>query len=398
MKKIVLILLLCLTFLPIVKAETYPESVNLQIQILKYDPYPAEPGQYVHVWFNVENNGLNDAEKVTFEIIPEFPFSLDKNENATRYFGKIEALDNVGIDYILRVDANAVEGWNTIKIRYKTGESKAWIEKSFDIYVQTLHSIIYVENVETLPKEISPGEEGKLKLTIKNFAGYELRNIIVKLDLANLPLMPINEVNEKVIKILSSNESKELTFNLLVQPDASCGIYKIPILINYSDYSGNDYAKEYYVALIIGAEPKLELNIESSEILKVGDSGNVVISIANVGLTDVKFLKVLVNNSNEVKVLSPSNTFYIGSLDSDDYETFEVKLWVTSGKDFVNIPITLEYMDANNNRYEEDRSVLLKLYSSSEISRLYPGTSYLWLIGIILILILSYFVYRRIRK
>ena len=56
-------------------------------------------------------------------------FSLDKNENATRYFGKIEALDNVGIDYILRVDANAVEGWNTIKIGYKTGESKAWIEK-----------------------------------------------------------------------------------------------------------------------------------------------------------------------------------------------------------------------------------------------------------------------------
>jgi hypothetical protein len=89
----------------------------------------------------------------------------------------------------------------------------------------------------------------------------------------------------------------------------------------------------------------------------VGDAGNVVISVANMGLTDVKFLNVLVNNSENVKVLSPSNIFYIGSLDSDDYETFEVKLWVTGGRDL-----------------------------------------YLEIIAIILILIFSYFVYRRIRK
>ena len=398
MKKFVLISFICLILLILVKAETYPESVNLQIQLLKYEPYPAEPGQYVHVWFNIENSGLKDAEKVTFEIVPEFPFSLDENENATRYFGRIASLDNVKIDYILRVNANAVEGWNSIKIRYKAGKSKVWIEKSFDIYVQTLHSIIYIEKVETQPKEIPPGKEGKLNLTLKNLADYELRNIIVKLNLANLPLIPINETNEKVIKILSSNESKELVFNLLVQPDASCGVYKVPILINYSDYSGNNYEKEYYVGFKVGAKPKLEVSIESSEILKVGDIGNLVISIANVGLTDVKFLRVFVNNSEEVKVLSPTNTFYIGSLDSDDYETFEVKLWVTSGKNWVGIPIKLEYMDANNNLYEEEREVQLRLYSSSEISRIYRRSFYLELIGILFILILSYLVYRRIRK
>jgi hypothetical protein len=143
----------------------------------------------------------------------------------------------------------------------------------------------------------------------------------------------------------------------LIESDASCGVYKVPISINYSDYSGNEYEKNYYATIIVGAEPKLELSVESSEILKVGDAGNVVISVANMGLTDVKFLNVLVNNSENVKVLSPSNIFYIGSLDSDDYETFEVKLWVTGGRDL-----------------------------------------YLEIIAIILILIFSYFVYRRIRK
>jgi hypothetical protein len=39
--------------------------------------------------------------------------------------------------------------------------------------------------------------------------------------------------------VLNSNESREIVFNLLIESDASCGVYKVPISINYSDYSGN---------------------------------------------------------------------------------------------------------------------------------------------------------------
>lgn len=382
----------------LVSATTYTHSVNLQIQILKYDPYPAAPGQYLHVYFNVENSGLEDAEKVTFELVPEFPFFLDESENVTRYFGKIDAIDNVNFDYKLRVSPNAVEGWNEIKLRYTIG-GDIWIEKTFDIYIQTPDSIISIENVRTVPDEIEPGKSGELRLTLKNLADSDLRNIVVTLDLSSLPFSPISGTNEKVIKMLKSGESTNIIFDLVVEPDTSCGIYKVPVSIQYFDYLDNEYEKSYYVTIVVGSEPKLKFDVESSDVLKQGDAGIVTITVANKGLIDVKFLTVIVNETNEFKILSPSNEFYIGSLDSDDYETFEVRLWVNNGNNKIEIPVTLEYLDSNNNLHIEHRTINLRLYTSSEIAKMkMKNSSFLVYIIVILIIVFGYFGYKKWKK
>lgn len=379
-------------------AAAYTENPNLQIQLLKYDPYPAEPGQYLHVYFNVENIGLRDAERVTFEILPEFPFSLDESENATRYFGKIDAADNVNFDYQLRVSPNAVEGWNELKLRYTIG-GNVWIEKTFDIYVQTPDSIISIESVRTTPSEIEPGKSGELKLTLKNLADSDLRNIIVKLDLSSVPLSPVNGTDEKAIKILESGNSTDVTFDLVVEPDASCGIYKLPVSISYSDYLGNSYEKSYYVTVVVGSRPRVELGVESSEVLKQGDSGTVTVTIANKGLIDVKFLTVIVNETNDFKLLSPSNEFYIGSLDSDDYETFEIELWAIGGDSKLKIPITLEYLDENNNVYSENRVIELRLYTPSEIAKMdVKKSSSLMYIVIFVVIIVGYLAHKKWKR
>ncbi len=387
-----------LIIISISNAVNYSDRANLQIQILKYEPYPAALGQYLHVYFNVENTGLKDAEQVTFEIVPEFPFSLDESENTTRYFGKIDAVDNVNFDYKLRVSPDAVEGWNELKLRYSIG-GNVWIEKTFDIYVQTSDSIISIENAKTTPSKVEPGKVGKLTLTLKNLADSDLRNIIVKLDLSSVPLSPVDGTDEKAIKILGNGDSIDVTFNLIVEPDASCGIYKLPVSISYSDYLGNSYEKSYYVTVVVGSEPRLELGVESSDVLKQGDSGTVIVDIANKGLIDVKFLTVIVNQTNDFKLLSPSNEFYIGSLDSDDYETFEIKLWAVGGNGKLEIPVTLEYLDENNNVYTESRVIELRLYSPSEIAKMnVRESSSLIYILIIVVIIVGYLAYKKWRR
>ena len=89
MKKIFLLLVLTGIFLinPIVNAatnSTYISGVFLDVTFVSQDPYPAEPGQYVDLIFKLENGGNQEADNVIFEIVPQYPFSLNPGTDATK--------------------------------------------------------------------------------------------------------------------------------------------------------------------------------------------------------------------------------------------------------------------------------------------------------------------------
>jgi hypothetical protein len=94
-------------------------SPNLQVLTLKYDPFPVGPGEYVEVWLKVGNEGDGDINDLTFELKPEFPFSLDPSENATRHFGKIFANSMILMKYKIRVSPDAVTGDTPLKYKYR---------------------------------------------------------------------------------------------------------------------------------------------------------------------------------------------------------------------------------------------------------------------------------------
>lgn len=134
-----LVLLLCFTF---VAAEAYEEiyattsdisSSSIQVESLKYEPYPVNPDEYFTLWISAKKTG-SGTSAVTFELMPAYPFSLDSNEEATRHFGALMG-ESALLEYKIRVDKDAVMGENQIELRYKLDGSTAWISKSFDITV-----------------------------------------------------------------------------------------------------------------------------------------------------------------------------------------------------------------------------------------------------------------------
>ncbi|MBU5678351.1 MAG: COG1361 S-layer family protein [Candidatus Aenigmatarchaeota archaeon] len=372
---------------------------NLQIQLLRYEPFPAEPGGYVRIWLNIENTGLATAKNVEVQVMPEYPFFLDERENATRYFGEILAKDNVVIDYLIRIAPDAVEGKNNITIRFREKESEIWNEKKVEVYIKFSYPTISIENVRLIPTFIEPGKSATLSLMLKNMGESDLRNIIIKLDLTNQQIVMNNDVNEKIIKYMKGNESKEISFNILSYPNATCGFYKIPIFIKYYDYLGNEYLKEYFITFVIGEQPKLELNLEKSEVLKSGDYGNIEVRVINRGSCEVKLVKIILEENNNFNILSSSKNFYVGSISPDDYEIFDFKIFVKGNEKIVEIPLTLEYEDENKNQYSERRSLMLRLYSNEEISKLYSkGNNMNIIIFAIVLVIVIYFLYKRRKK
>ena len=103
---------------------TRPANINdIAVTLINQEPDPAEPGKYVDVRFKFDNNGSGEARNVMVELLPQYPFSLDPGADAVRNIGTIQSMQrgDVGIivKYRLRVDKNAVERENDLKIKYK---------------------------------------------------------------------------------------------------------------------------------------------------------------------------------------------------------------------------------------------------------------------------------------
>lgn len=373
-------------------------SPSISAQILKYEPYPAEPGKYFDLWINIENSGLGPAERFRFEIQPKYPFSLDSGENSTRYFGAIEPGKNGLLKYRIRVAPDAVEGYGEINCRYQYGYSDIWLSKNFSVYVQTSDAVISIESIKTTPEQMAPGKASDLEITLKNIAASPIKDITLKLDLSSLSFYPMGTATEQKSYLMESGAYRVFSFRLMAGPSLSAGIYKIPMSINYSDVSGNVYSKTDYATVIVGDNPDITAGIERTTILGPGESGTVTLNIINKGLTGIKLLSVNVEDSDYFEITSPSRSLYIGSLDSDGYETADYTMYVKpEASGTLVIPITLDFRDDNNNQFTRKINVEMKLYTQEELvkygMRLEGGLALP--IIILVLIVIGYLVYRK---
>lgn len=148
MKKILFLLILVgvLSVNSIVSAEIITtksgsiiyKDVSLKTTFVNQDPYPADPGSYVNFVFKLENWGTEKAENTIFELLPEYPFSLDTGVSATKELGTINGLQNGEnaflIKYKVRVDKDAINDESEIgvKVKYNNG---AVVTDTFNVTV-----------------------------------------------------------------------------------------------------------------------------------------------------------------------------------------------------------------------------------------------------------------------
>ncbi len=169
---------------------------QLNVEIINQDPYPAIPGEYVKIVFQISGVENPSCEGARAQLIPEYPFSLDvpntikvmqENTHTTGYNSYWN------IPYKIRVDKDAIEGENKIKLEYWPGkidyakiveEFEIEIEESradFEIYIkdysyqtkEVTFEILNIEktDVEALTLEIPKQEKINVKGTNRVIAG-----------------------------------------------------------------------------------------------------------------------------------------------------------------------------------------------------------------------------------
>lgn len=398
----------------IVYSDILQQFSSLEVLYISQEPDPAEPNQFVKLKFKVTNVGRESAENVVLELLPQYPFSMYSG-TALREIGILRSRqlgdEGVIVDYLLRVDKDALEGDNEIKIRYKS-QNQDWVRLDpITVSIRTHDAILSIFSVDSVPEIVAPGKITDLKIGLQNVADSVLEYIKVKLDVVRedrttttltfteFPFSPLDSSNEKTIKNLKGGEKITVNFRLIADPDAKSKIYKVPLKIEYRDTLGNNYTKNNFVTLIIGSEPDMSIYVEDTEIFSAGEKGTVFVKFVNKGVNDIKLLYVVLDPTDEYELLS-SDKVYVGNIDSDDYETAEFELFAKPKSSVLTLPLHIEYRDATNNEYTEDVELEVKLYSEKEakVLGLKKANRTIGTVIVVVIVIGGLFAYRRYRK
>ena len=223
MKKSVLILLgLMFLFLPLISAE----GCNLDISLINQDPYPAIPGDYVKIVFQVDGVSNPQCEKINFELIEQYPLIFDPDENAritidSGVYHK-DFSSFLIAPYKVRIDENALDGDNPIEVRYGygTGNDLSFSEE-FNLNIEnTLVDFeVYVKDFTTMQKEIT--------FEILNTGSSDIEALTLEIPKQDNIVVKGSKTN--IVGDLDSNDYTTATFEATPQGG------EINLLIHYTD-------------------------------------------------------------------------------------------------------------------------------------------------------------------
>src|SRR3989344_4654088 len=79
---------------------------------------------------------------------------------------------------------------------------------------------IAIESFSSHPQQVLPGEEVVLQLEVENVGEDRIEDILVSLDLKELPFVPVDSSTEKIIEKIRDDDSEFVTFRLRALPTA----------------------------------------------------------------------------------------------------------------------------------------------------------------------------------
>lgn len=372
-------------------------SPELRFDNLKYEPYPVTPGDSFEVWLKVTNIGNEEAQNAQFEIIEDFPFSNYGTLPKRVDFPNLNPGAGVVVKFIVFVDPNAVERNEKLKISARIGNGTFPVIHELPIDIRTRGALIAISSV--VPESIVPGQKTKVEFTFKNPTSSIIREITIMPSFLDTPFTPLNSISERRIQSLKPLEETIITYELIADPSYDAKPYKIPVMINYNDVNGRLMNKTDIIGLLIKSDISYLLDVEETEIYSKGDVGNVILSISNIGFSDMKFVSISLQDSKDYIIIG-SPRIYLGNLDSDDFETAEFKIKSKKSKT-VPIKVLINYKDSYNNEISENKIVNLPMYSSGAAvayGLVKPKRSFINIIFYIIIILFVYAWYKEWRN
>lgn len=206
------------------------DACNLKVSLLNQDPYPAVPGDYVKLVFQVTGVENPECGLIKFNLPNQYPISFDSNASTeVQYQGGTFVKDYSGsllIPYKVRIDQNAVDGDNSIKLIYSLNTNTlniSSIENQFNINVKEVGT-----NFEAYVKNFN-FNTNILTIQILNSGKSDIDALTIEIPKQNIT---VKGSNRNIVGALDANEYTTTDFE--VSPQES----DIKLNIYYTDKIG----------------------------------------------------------------------------------------------------------------------------------------------------------------
>lgn len=363
MKKIFAVILALTLFTTLSTAQ---KSVQLDVKKVNMEPVPLQTSEYADVWLEVVNRGDTEAENVDLTFQENYPFSVDPGEQKHWDIGEIVPGEEYMIHLQARVDENAVQGENSLKFRTTSGAENISITHEVPVEVRSDSDILSVSDVD-FPENVAPGASEPMTLQLENLADGQIKNIEVKLDLSEVPVAS-SGTTSRALTAVEASEKGSVSFNLNIDETAENGVYKIPLTVNYENEAGTEFTRETTVGVVVGGESDLQAGLNSVETeLTPGSTGTVTFRLVNRGRGSSDFVKLNLEDTESFEVLSP-NSVYLGDMDSDDYQTADFRIHVSSDAENVSAPVEISYKDVDGEK-TVTQMVDVPVYTQSQLKK-----------------------------
>lgn len=206
MKRGLLFVMLALFLVTFVVAE----PCDLEVSLLNQDPYPAVPGDYVDLVFQITGLENSECGDVSFELLESYPISFDPNEESqviiksgtyTKDYSSSKTLP-----YTVRVDDAALDGDNIIEVAFRDSSisSTAVLTQQFNLNVENVKAEfeIYVKDYQMATKEIT--------FQILNTAENDI--YALTLEVPKQDNIEVKGANRNIVGDLDSNDYTTTTF------------------------------------------------------------------------------------------------------------------------------------------------------------------------------------------
>src|SRR3989344_3696915 len=175
-------------------------ACDLNVTLINQDPYPAVPGDYVKLVFQIKGIESPDCSDITFELLKDYPIEFDPGESGLRIFKKVDYLKdfetNILTPYEVRVNEDALDGSNPIE---------ANIQSSGDSAVEALTlEIPKQQNIEVKgPSRVVVGDLDSNEYTSADFEAT-VKDGEIKVDIIYTDSINIRRTLTKTINFDSS--------------------------------------------------------------------------------------------------------------------------------------------------------------------------------------------------
>lgn len=203
------------------------EICQLTPNLLNQDPYPAVPGDYVKLVFQIDGVENPNCKEVSFELLEGYPLILDPNMTTkiTLKSGNFirDYSSSIVIPYKVRVDQNAINGDTPIEVKYSNtgGEGSFTLTKKFNLSIEEVKATfeVSVKNFDSLTNTLT--------LEILNIGKSDVEALSI--EIPKQENIEVKGANKKIIGALDSKDFTTADFEAVPQDG------KISLLISYND-------------------------------------------------------------------------------------------------------------------------------------------------------------------